>query len=75
MVKIDMLCFGDLGFVPRCGPTPLFGTHAAVATHIQNRGRLAQMLAQDKPSSAKEKKKIKFRKLPETFFIIMSLCF
>ena len=38
---------------PRHGPTPLLGGHAGVKTHIQNRGRLAKMLAQGKSSSPK----------------------
>lgn len=32
-------------------PTPLAGSHAVMATHIQNRGNLAQVLAQGEPSS------------------------
>ena len=34
-----------MGSDPRHGPTPL-STHAVAVTYIQNRGRLAQMLAQ-----------------------------
>ena len=30
---------------PKCGPTHRFSSHAVVASHIQNRGRLAQMLS------------------------------
>ena len=44
-----------LGSVPGHGPTPLGDGRAVVATHIQNRGRLAQMLVQGESSSAKEK--------------------
>ena len=39
----------------RRGPTSLV-RHAEAATHIPNRGRLAQMLAQGKSSSSKKKK-------------------
>ena len=35
-----------MGLVPGGRPTPLVGDHAVVVTHIQNRGRLAQILAQ-----------------------------
>ena len=49
-----MFSFSGLGSVPGCGPTPLAGGHAVAVTHIQNRGRLAQMLAQDKSSSSKK---------------------
>ena len=53
-VEFGVLRFGGLGSVPGCRPTPLISGHAVVATHIQNRGRLAQMLAQGE-SSAKKK--------------------
>ena len=56
VVKFGALYFGGLGSVPRHGPTPLLGSHAVAATHIQNRGRLAQMLAQGKSSSNKKRK-------------------
>ena len=52
--KFSLLCFGGPGLVPGCGPVPLFGGHVAEMTHIQNRGRLAWMLAQGKSSSAKK---------------------
>ena len=39
-----------MGFDPRHRPTPLI-SNAVAATHIQNRGRLAQMLAQGESSS------------------------
>ena len=55
VVKFGMLCFSSPGLVPRHGPTPLSSGHAVVATHIQNRGRLAQMLAQGESSSGKKK--------------------
>ena len=45
VVNFRTLCFGGLGFVgldPRHRPAPLI-IRAVVATHIQNRGRLAQM--------------------------------
>ena len=54
-----MLYFGGLGLVPGHRATPLIGSHAVAVTHIQNRGRLAQMLAQGKSSSGKIKKKKK----------------
>ena len=50
VVKFGVLHFGILGSVPKRGPTPLVGGHAVAATHIQNRGRLAQMLAQGESS-------------------------
>ena len=52
VVKFGALCLGGLGLIPRCRPTALIGGHALVATHIQNRGRLARMLAQGESSSA-----------------------
>ena len=54
VVQFSVLCFGGPGLVPGSRPTPLIGGHAMVATHIQNRGRLAQMLAQGESSSAKK---------------------
>ena len=45
VVKFSALSFGSLGSAPIHGPTPLGRGHAVVATRIQNRGRLAQMLA------------------------------
>ena len=41
---------------PGCRPAPLI-SHAVAASHIQNRGRLAQMLVQSEPSSPKNKTK------------------
>ena len=46
VVKFGVLCFDSLGSVPGHGPTLLVSSHAVAVTHIQNRGRLAQMLAQ-----------------------------
>ena len=54
-VKFGALCFGGLGSVPACRLTPLVGGHAVVATHIRDRGRLAQMLAQGESSLVKKK--------------------
>ena len=57
---VHALCFGGPGFWgldPRCGPTHCSSSHAVVASHMQNRGRLAQMLAQGQSASLKEKKK------------------
>ena len=57
MVKLGTLCFGSPGSVPGRRPTPLVGSHAMAATHIQNRGRVTQMLAQAKSSSGKKRMK------------------
>ena len=56
VVKLDVLCFGGPGSVPWCRPTPLVSHHAVVVTHIQNRGRFPQMLAQSESSSSKKRK-------------------
>ena len=56
-----MLCFGGLGFtgsVPRRGPTHHSSSHAVAASHIQNRGTLAQMLAQGNLPHKKRKGKM-----------------
>ena len=45
-VKFGALCFNGLRVDPEHEPTPLTGDHAVAVTHIQNRGRLPQMLAQ-----------------------------
>ena len=45
VVKFNAFCFPGLVLVPRHGPTPLIGGHAVEATHMQKRGRLAQVLA------------------------------
>ena len=53
-----MRCFGSPGFMgldPRHGPTHHSSSLALVASHIHNRGGLAQMLAQDQSSSPKQK--------------------
>ena len=47
-----------VGSFSRCRPILLISSHAVVATHKQNRGRLAWMLAQAESSS--EKNKIKY---------------
>ena len=52
VVKFGALCFSGLGLVPRCETAPLIGGQAVVVTHIQNRKRLAQMVAQGKSSSS-----------------------
>ena len=52
-LKFHTLHFGCPGFIgsdPQHGPTPLISQAVAV-THIQNRGRLAQMLAKGESSS------------------------
>ena len=55
VVKSSTLCFSGPGSVPRSRLTSHIGGHAMVATHLQNRGRLPQMLAQGDSSSAKMK--------------------
>ena len=56
VVKFSMLCFGGLGsFSPGADLDHSLVSHAVVVTHIKNRGRLAQMLAQGKSSSGKQK--------------------
>ena len=49
-----MLSFSALGFLgldPERGPTHHSSSNAVVASHIQNTGRLAQMLAHGQSSS------------------------
>ena len=43
--EFGILSFGSLGSVPWHEPTSPLSGHAVAATHIQNRVRLAQMLA------------------------------
>ena len=57
VVKFSTLHFSSPGSVPRHGPRPLISSHAVAVTHVQNRGTLAQMLAQGESSSAKKRKK------------------
>ena len=45
-----------MGSDPRCGPTHCSSNHAVEASHIQNKGRLAQILAQGQSSSPKQNK-------------------
>ena len=55
-----MLCFWGPGFMalnPRCEPTHYSSHHAVVRSHIENRGRLALMLAQGQSSSPKQRNK------------------
>ena len=56
VVKYRMLCFGGLGSIPRRRPTPLVGGHAVEASHIQNRGRVAQTSGHGESSSSKKRK-------------------
>ena len=56
VVKYSMLCFSSLGSVLEHGPTPFISGHVVAAAHIQNRGRLAEMLAQGESFPAKKKK-------------------
>ena len=44
-----------MGWAPKWGPTRHSWSHTEVVSHIQNRGRLAQLLAQDQFSSPKIK--------------------
>ena len=53
VLKFSALYFSSLGSVPGHGPTPLVSVHAVAVTHIENKRRLAQMLAQGQPSSEK----------------------
>ena len=55
LVKFSTLYFSGPGLVPGHRPLPLIGSHAVVVTHIQNRRRLAQMLAQGKSSQQRKK--------------------
>ena len=51
--------FGSLEFTgsdPGCRLTHCSSSHAVVASHIQNRGRLAHVLAQQQSSSSKKRK-------------------
>ena len=59
VVKFSILYFSGLGSVPGRGPATLVGSHAEAAAHVQNRGRLAQMLAQGESSLAKKTKQTK----------------
>ena len=47
---------GFAGSDPRCRPTHCSSSHALVASHTQNRGRLAQTLAQGQSSSPKQER-------------------
>ena len=60
VVEFNALCFGSPGsWVRILGVDLPLTCHAEVATHIQNKGRLAQMLAQGESSSTRKKKKMK----------------
>ena len=53
-----------MGLDPGCEPTHCSLSHAVVASHIQNRARLAQMLAQGQASLSKKRRtgnRCKFR--------------
>ena len=59
-VWVCVLRFHSLEFAgsdPRHQPTHSSSSHAVAASHIQNRGRLAQMLGQSQSSSPKNKSK------------------
>ena len=55
MVKFRALHFKQPEFCSRVWTSPSRWWPCCVVTHIQNRGRLAQMLAQGEPSSSKTK--------------------
>ena len=57
VLKFSVLCFSGPGSDPGYGPPHRSSGHAVIVTHIQNRGRLAQMLAQGEYSSGAGKKK------------------
>ena len=64
VVVRSALCFSGPGFAgsdPGHRATHCSSSHAVVASHIQNRGRVTQMLAQGQSSSPKKKKKRKER--------------
>ena len=65
MVKFGTLYFGGLSSVPLRGSIPLARGHAMAVTHIQNRGRLAQMLTQGESSLNEKKSKTKKREYNE----------
>ena len=57
--QVRTLWFGGLGFAgsdPRCRPTYCSSGHTVVASYIQSRERLAEMLAQGQSSSHTHKK-------------------
>ena len=57
--KVRALCFIGprfAGLDPGRGPTHCSSSHAVAASHIQNRGRLTQMLAQGQSSLSKKRK-------------------
>ena len=56
MGKFGTACFRGPGSVPGCRPIPLVSGPTVAVTHIQNRGRLAHMLAQGQSSSPEKKR-------------------
>ena len=62
-----MLHFGSLSLVPECRPIPFIGGHDVVVTHIQSKGRLAQMLAQGQIFLSKEKNRKKKNAVGQLF--------
>ena len=56
MVKFGILCFGGPGSVLGHRHVPLIGSHAVVATHIQNRGRLITDVSSGKIFLRRKKK-------------------
>ena len=67
---VNTLCFSSLGLAglsPRRGHTRNSSSHAVAASHIRNRGRLAQILAKGQSALSKIKLKLKLSLLL-TFF-------
>ena len=60
---VHVVCFsspGLAGLDPGCRPTHHSSSHAAVASHTKNRGRLTQLLAQGQFFLTKKKKRQSF---------------
>ena len=55
-VRFSMLHFSSPGSLLGHKPISLVSSHAMTATHIKNRGRLAQMLGEGESSSSKKRK-------------------
>ena len=71
---VHVLRFGSPGFLgsdPGCGLAHHSSSHAVAASHIQNRGRLAQMLAQGQSFSTKNKVQLRSKKCSILSIIII----
>ena len=62
MVRFSVLCFGVLGSVPRCAPTPLVSSHAVVATHIKKNRKVGTDVSSGQIFLSKNKKEKKSNK-------------